>query len=35
VQWHPEFHDPADRTLIDDAPILQDFLDAARSARTP
>jgi putative glutamine amidotransferase len=35
VQWHPEFHDPADLTLIDDAPILQDFLDAARSARTP
>ncbi len=33
VQWHPEFHDPADRTLIDDAPILADFLDAARTAR--
>jgi putative glutamine amidotransferase len=35
VQWHPEFHDPADRTLIDDAPILADFLDAARAARKP
>ena len=35
VQWHPEFHDPSDRTLIDDAPILQDFLDAARRARKP
>jgi putative glutamine amidotransferase len=35
VQWHPEFHDPADRTLIDDAPILADFLDAARTARKP
>jgi putative glutamine amidotransferase len=35
VQWHPEFHDPADRTLIDDAPILADFLDAARAVRKP
>ena len=35
VQWHPEFHDPADRTLIDDAPILADFLNAARAARQP
>ena len=33
VQWHPEFHDPDDRSLIDDAPILGDFLDAARAAR--
>jgi putative glutamine amidotransferase len=33
VQWHPEFHDPTDRTLIDDGPILADFLDAARAAR--
>ena len=35
VQWHPEFHlgrgDPA---LIDDAPILNHFLDAARVARS-
>jgi putative glutamine amidotransferase len=33
VQWHPEFHDPDDKTVIDDAPILKDFLDAARAAR--
>jgi putative glutamine amidotransferase len=33
VQWHPEFHDPADDSVIDDAPILADFLDAARAAR--
>jgi putative glutamine amidotransferase len=35
VQWHPEFHDPADPVTLDDAPILQDFLDAARAARQP
>ena len=28
VQWHPEFHDPADPALIDDAPMLADFLAA-------
>lgn len=33
VQWHPEFHDPADAQLIDDAPMLQDFLAACRAAR--
>lgn len=33
VQWHPEFHDPTDRSVIDDGPILKDFLDAARAAR--
>lgn len=33
VQWHPEFHDPADTGTIDDAPMLQDFLDACRAAR--
>ena len=33
VQWHPEFHKPELGTL-DDAPILQDFLNAARAART-
>lgn len=33
VQWHPEFHKPEQGTL-DDAPILQDFLNAARAART-
>ncbi len=34
VQWHPEFHKPEQGTL-DDAPILQDFLNAARAAMTP
>jgi putative glutamine amidotransferase len=33
VQWHPEFHKEQHGTL-NDAPILQDFLDAARAART-
>ncbi len=33
VQWHPEFHKP-DLGTLDDAPILQDFLGAARAART-
>ena len=33
VQWHPEFHHPADQGLFDDTPILRDFLDAARAAR--
>ena len=30
VQWHPEFHDPADASLLDDTPILDDFLARAR-----
>ncbi len=36
VQWHPEFHDPVDPihpALIDDRPMLNDFLDAARADR--
>jgi putative glutamine amidotransferase len=33
VQWHPEFHQPTEQGVIDDAPILKDFLDAARAAR--
>ena len=32
VQWHPEFHDPADPALIDDTPILDDFLGRAGQA---
>lgn len=32
VQWHPEFHDPRDDTLLDGGPILNEFLTAA-SAR--
>ena len=34
VQWHPEFHDPQDPALIDDRPLLNDFLAAARAAAT-
>jgi putative glutamine amidotransferase len=33
VQWHPEFHKPVEQGVIDDAPILKDFLDAALAAR--
>ena len=30
VQWHPEFHVPGDGSLLDSAPILDEFLLAAR-----
>jgi len=30
VQWHPEFHPPRDPTMLDSAPILEEFLHAAR-----
>ena len=30
VQWHPEFHLPGDAAMLDSAPILEEFLDAAR-----
>jgi putative glutamine amidotransferase len=33
VQWHPEFHRP-DQGTLDDAAMLEDFLDAARAAAT-
>ena len=33
VQWHPEFHEPDHPQTLDDRPILQDFLAAARAAR--
>jgi putative glutamine amidotransferase len=33
VQWHPEFHRPGDPATLDDRPLLQDFLAAARAAR--
>lgn len=32
VQWHPEFHFPS-LGVVDDTPLLHDFLDAARAAR--
>ena len=34
VQWHPEFHRRGEGTL-DDRPLLDDFLQAARAARAP
>ena len=33
VQWHPEFHDPGDPATLDDRPMLNDFLAAARAAK--
>jgi len=33
VQWHPEFQDPNDTTLLPTGPILHDFLDAAHLAQ--
>jgi len=30
VQWHPEFHDPGDPSLLDATALLDDFLGAAR-----
>jgi gamma-glutamyl-gamma-aminobutyrate hydrolase PuuD len=30
VQWHPEFHHPGDKTVLNSAPILEEFLEAAR-----
>ena len=34
VQWHPEFHH-ADLGTLDDTPMLDDFLTAARAAASP
>lgn len=34
VQWHPEFHRP-ELGVVDDTPLLRDFLEAARAARKP
>jgi putative glutamine amidotransferase len=33
VQWHPEFHDPADSGLLDGGPLLQEFLENAEASR--
>jgi hypothetical protein len=33
VQWHPEFHRRGEGTL-DDRPLLDEFLAAARAARS-
>ena len=36
MQWHPEFQDPADPTLLNCVPVLQDFLrHAAQAANLP
>ncbi len=34
TQWHPEFHDAKDPTLLDSAPLLTDFLNAVRCRRS-
>jgi putative glutamine amidotransferase len=34
VQWHPEFHDPSDKSLLDATPILRDFLLEAKRQRS-
>jgi gamma-glutamyl-gamma-aminobutyrate hydrolase PuuD len=33
VQWHPEWTDPSDRSLLDPGPIYRSFLAAARERR--
>lgn len=34
VQWHPEFHRPAEQATLNDDALLADFLEAVRAART-
>ena len=33
VQWHPEWQDPTDDTLLDGRPLMTSFLEAARYRR--
>ncbi|HLS84904.1 MAG TPA: type 1 glutamine amidotransferase [Burkholderiales bacterium] len=33
VQWHPEFHVPGDEGVLDCAPLLDSFLEAARGKK--
>jgi putative glutamine amidotransferase len=33
VQWHPEWTDPSDRTLLDPRPLYRSFIAAARARR--
>jgi putative glutamine amidotransferase len=33
VQWHPEFHNPDDRELLDGTPLLHEFLNEAARVR--
>jgi putative glutamine amidotransferase len=35
VQWHPEFQDHDDASLLDTSPILEDFLRAVREVLEP
>jgi putative glutamine amidotransferase len=32
MQWHPEFHDPKDKSLLDARPVLEEFLEEALEA---
>ena len=34
VQWHPEFQDPADRSMLPTAPLRERFLEAAAQRRS-
>ena len=34
VQWHPEFHDPANPELLDVGPLLREFLSEAAKTRS-
>jgi putative glutamine amidotransferase len=34
VQWHPEFQDPKDKSLLDGAPILADFLRETKARKS-
>jgi gamma-glutamyl-gamma-aminobutyrate hydrolase PuuD len=33
VQWHPEFQDPADESLLPTAPLRDAFFEAAETRR--
>jgi putative glutamine amidotransferase len=33
IQWHPEFQDPKNNTILDRAPIMTEFLTAVREKR--
>ena len=33
VQWHPEFHDPKNLSILDSKPILREFLKAAKKRK--
>ena len=33
VQWHPEFQDPKDKSLLDTKPLLREFIDAVKQRK--